>query len=179
YRDHGRRCSLYGSADHLVRVFDAQKCAFELRGRQVNSVLQHGPEESRISFSIRLFGRGPIRDWTWIEKGSNDRAHAIHSASNTRIGGGLAEAFLQLASPALELCIWTEFSETSQRRQAGRHRQRIARASSCLIHRSQRRDSFHHLSAPTESSDREPAPDNLSQTGQVRLDAVKLLSAAI
>src|SRR5262249_47903802 len=61
----------------------------------------------------------------------------------------------------------------------GRHRQRIARESSCLIHRSQRRDSFHHLSAPTESSDREPAPDNLSQTGQVRLDAVKFLSAAI
>ena len=63
------RCErLAGGCDGSLDVFFGVSCAeeggFELRCWQVDSTLQHRPEEAAESFCIALRGRSPIGDRT-------------------------------------------------------------------------------------------------------------------
>ncbi len=65
-----------------------------------------------------------------------------------------------------------------QRREAGRHGDRVAGERPGLIHRPQRRDLLHDVAPPAERADRHAAADHLAERRQVGRDAVEPLRAA-
>ena len=62
-------------------------------------------------------------------------------------------------------------SQFFQRRDARRHRQRIAAQRAGLIHRPERREPIHDVRAPAERAHRQTAADDFAETRQIRRDA--------
>ena len=65
-----------------------------------------------------------------------------------------------------------------QRRDARRHRQRIAAQRAGLINRAQRREQIHDVRAPAERAHRQAAADDFAEARQIRRDAEPFLRAA-
>ena len=84
-----------------------------------------------------------------------------------------AEAF----EPRINLRLF--FTQNFQLRDSRRHRQRISRKRSRLIHRAERRDHVHDFRSSAVSANRQSAADDFSQGREIRLDAVQLLRAAV
>ena len=68
--------------------------------------------------------------------------------------------------------------EALERREARRHRDRIAGQRARLVDGPERRDAFHDVAPAAECADRHAAADDLAERREVRLDAVALLCAA-
>ena len=66
-----------------------------------------------------------------------------------------------------------------QRREARGHGDRIAGQRSRLVDRAERRDVRHDVAPAAEHADGHAAADDLAERGEVRLDAVELLRAAL
>ena len=69
------------------------------------------------------------------------------------------------------------FLNQLERRQAGRHRHRVAGQRTGLIDGTKRGDLFHDLASAAEGPERHAAADHLAESGQVGRDAIKALGA--
>ena len=65
-----------------------------------------------------------------------------------------------------------------ERRESGRHRDRVAGKRAGLVDRPERGQPFHDVAAPAEGADRHAAADDLAERRQVRPDAIERLRAA-
>ena len=65
-----------------------------------------------------------------------------------------------------------------ERREARRHRDRVAGERAGLVDGPERRDAFHDVAAPAVRADRHAAADDLAERGEVGRDAVERLRAA-
>ena len=90
-----------------------------------------------------------------------------------------SHAFLELGAERLEPVVETIVSrDHAERRQARRHRERIARHRPRLVHRARRGDLCHQLSPAAIGANRQTAADDLAQRREVGRHAIALLSAA-
>ena len=92
--------------------------------------------------------------------------------------GDAAQAGLEIGGGALELLVGLGAREARQRREAGRHRERVARQRAGLVDRAERCEPLHQVAAPAERGGRHAAADDLAQHRQVRDDVVALLRTA-
>ena len=68
--------------------------------------------------------------------------------------------------------------ELGEHREPGRGRERVPRERARLVHGPERRELVHHVGAPADRGEREPAADHLAEDREVGRDAVARLRAA-
>jgi hypothetical protein len=118
-------------------------------------------------------------DGTWLEEPCKHGAHAIHAKRYAVLFGDLQNTFSQLSAGLLQMRINLRMSaKVPDRRQAGRHGQRIPGKRARLIDRTHGRNHIHELVAAAVSAHRQPSANDLAQRRKIRLDSVKLLRAA-
>ena len=118
--------------------------------------------------------RRPARDGHVREEQAEHRARARdrHAAPREREAGLEPRAARARARPDARL------GERAQRRDARRHRERIAGERARLVDGPERSDLLHDLAPPAVRADGQPAADHLAERRQVGRDAVQRLRAA-
>ena len=175
--------SLQVFGDDLCGAFDigwgvgsGEEARFELRGGEVDAVLEAGVEKFREAVSVAVHGVFEVFNRPLGEVEAEHRANAVEDegeAVDRLAGGGFKcrAGFLE-AGPAVDAFHFLELGEASG------HGDGISREGAGLVDWSVGREEIHDFGAPAERTHGESAADDLAHGGEVGSDAEDLLSAA-
>ena len=106
----------------------AEERGFELRGRQVDSCIEHGAEEFAEGGGVGLRRGIPIGDWTFREEQGEHRAHAVEAQLHTSSFRCRGHTFNQFGTERFEpgIDFGLLLAQMLELRDPGRHRQRIS-----------------------------------------------------
>ena len=153
-----------------------------MAARQVDAAVDHAPEECRVASRVALRGRLPARDryrlGAALEKHRHHAAHAGHPDRQSGGRGRSAESSLQARPVTLKLCIGRVIPKFEERGGAGGDRQGISGERAGLEHLPRREHVVHDIGAATVGAQRQTAPDDLAERGEIRPDPEHLLGTA-
>src|SRR5690606_15926712 len=132
--------------------------------------------KARVARAIAAVGVLPRADGR--SAGEEDREHAadaLDDAGNGRSGGGLAKDRLDLGGDRLELLIGPGRLEHPEGREARGDGEGVPAEGARLVDRAGRRDLLHDVSSAPVGADGEATADDLSEAGEVGLNAVARL----
>ena len=162
------------------RVRKADERRLELARREREAALEHAAEVARVARRCRTWTRSSSR--TTVLVGEEHARHRADARAGTRRYArgldGRAQARLEARALALELVVDARLRERVDEREAGDHRDRVARERARLVDGADRRELLHDLALAAEGADGEAAADDLAERGEVGRDAVALLRAA-
>ena len=149
----------------------------EGRGREVHAGIEHRVEERGVRGAVAAAWRRRSREPATGEERREHRPDPLHRHRDAgrarprhdRVGGR--------GGPPLRLLPDTGTAEHIERREAGGHRERIARERARLVDRPRRRDLLHEAPPAAVRRRRESAADHLAEDGDVGLDTVEHLRA--
>ena len=157
-----------------------KKGRFKLRGRQIDTRRQHPPEIAGKKSGIAFCGRCIV---SYLGRGEEDRKHGTDAVDPD---GNLPCLQRDPASRHRPAVICASFSYSSffpfKNLQGGdprRHGHRVPGEGAGLIDRADGRQLFHDFLATAKGPHGQPPADDLSQAGQIRIYAGKILEAAV
>ena len=153
-----------------------------LAAGQVDAAVDHAPEECGVAGGVASRRGQPAGHGKRLGAGlEEDRQHAADAGDrggDTGLKRRPAEPSLEPATEPFELGIGRPLPQFLERRRARRHGERIARQRARLKHLADREDVVHHIGPAAVGPQRQSAPHDLAQRGQVGLDAEQFLRAA-
>ncbi len=142
------------------------------------TLLKHGSMEAPEPFGITAAGIDVVKNRVGVEKRSNHRAHPSNVHRYVRCIGGRHKAVFQSGAKPFKHFIGPKIVHKTQRGETRRHGERIAGQGTCLIDWTAGADHPHKVRSTAIGADRKAAADHFAECGDVRPDAVKLLSSA-
>ena len=160
--------------DLLVRVGQRREPRLELRRRRVDAAREQLAAPARVGaevagLGIREVGHGPLAEEHGQQPGGGDDLHGIAARR-------LAQARRETLGDRGQARVG-RLVEQLERRQAGGHRERVARQRARLVDLSGRRQHAHQLGPAAERRRRQAAADDLAHDRQIAADARQLLRA--
>ena len=166
--------------DLAVAVSRRHETRLERGRRQVDAFVQHAVKKCLESFDIGSSDLCKTAYRTRVrEHEAEHPALLLGAQSNAGVARRGSEAVGQLSCALAELFVKTRRVDEFQRREAGRHRDRVPGQGSCLVDRAVGRDVRHDVGTAAERGGRHAAADDLAQRGEIRLDAEQGLCAAL
>ena len=112
------------------------------------------------------------------EEHADERERAGHLRGDARVGERLAQSVLEpLRRVRSELGVRVVV-ELGEHRETRRGRERVPGERARLVHGTERRELVHHVGAPADGREREPAADHLAEDREIGRDAEARLRAA-
>jgi hypothetical protein len=160
-------------------VQDGKESRLELGGGEINAILQHFLK----NFANRILSATLT---VFQSIGLVSLKNVVNIVPTRVCWMGIPACFAAEAIPASNwLAAWSRLSQQSSDRinsnaaSPALIAKGIARQGARLIHGTGGRDQLHDLALPTIRTDREPTADHFAQRGQVRLDIIERLRAAL